>query len=241
MRPIIDLARERLKGKRVFAVLSGKGGVGKSMVAAFWAMALPKSALIDLDLFNMSTVKLFGVDKLHEVDKEGIKPFEVDGVKFFSLGGIVGDRWVVLPGANEGSVAEALLAFADLTGVENVVVDMPPGTGEVLLTLARATPFTPIVVTTPSRAAVSVVRRLMDYLQEQSIAPEVLVVNMAYLMCKGEKIRPFGWPRELEDLKSRVKHVLELPLDPSLEDHIGNLAKYRGEVFQAVKNFVERV
>ena len=60
----------------------------------------------------------------------------------------------------------------------DVPVIMPPGTGEVLLTLVRVTPFTPIVVTTPSRAAVSVVRQLMDYLQEQSIIPEVLVINM---------------------------------------------------------------
>ena len=69
------------------------------------------------------------------VGKEGIEPIEVGGVRIFSVRGIVGDRYVVLPGAYQGGVVEALLAFAKLGDAREVVVDMPPGMGEELLSL----------------------------------------------------------------------------------------------------------
>ena len=112
MRPLLESAREKLRRRKVIAVMSGKGGVGKSVVAALAALAKPGSALMDLDLEGASAPRLFGLSgRLHEISKEGIEPLEVGGVKVFSLGGIVGDRYVVLPGYGQAGAVEALLAF----------------------------------------------------------------------------------------------------------------------------------
>ncbi|MEZ0247807.1 MAG: P-loop NTPase [Thermoproteus sp.] len=239
MRPLLELARARLSGRNVVAVMSGKGGVGKSVVAALLALSKPKSALIDLDLFGMSAPRLFGAAGLHKVEKEGIRPFEVGGVKLFSLHGIVGDKFVVLPGASQGGVAEALLAFADLDGVENVVVDMPPGMGEELLTLSRVAQFKPVVVSTPSATALKVAGHLLEYLAEMSTRPPVVVLNMSYVQCGGSRVYPFGDPKKAADaFSSKTERVVELPIDPELEGYVGRIAQYKGPVYAAIKDLV---
>lgn len=239
MRPLVELARARLSGKNVVAVMSGKGGVGKSLVAALLALSKPNSALIDLDLFGMSAPQLFGAKGLHEVDKEGIRPFEVGGVKLFSLRGVVGDRFVVLPGASQGGVTEALLAFADLGEVENVVIDMPPGMGEELLTLSRVTQFKPVVVATPSATSLKVAGHLIEYLTEMGIRPPVIALNMSYVQCNGSRVYPFGDSKKAaETLTAKADHVVELPIDPEVESYVGRIAEYKGPLYTAVKNLI---
>ncbi|MGC8583843.1 MAG: P-loop NTPase [Thermoproteus sp.] len=242
MRPLLELAREKLRRRKVIAVMSGKGGVGKSVVAALLALARPGSALVDLDLGGMSAPKLFGVaGRLHEVGKEGIEPLEAGGVKLFSLGGIVGDRYVVLPGYGQAGAVEALLAFAKIDS-DIVVVDMPPGMGEELLALGRAADYLPVVVTTPSKASYKVVRQLVDYLAEAGKRPAALVLNMAYLDCGGSRLYPFGRGDEARRLGEAVgAPVYEVPVDPSLEDYVGRIHEYRGPVADAVRKVAERL
>ncbi|AEA13670.1 hypothetical protein TUZN_2215 [Thermoproteus uzoniensis 768-20] len=242
MRPLLELAREKLRRRKVIAVMSGKGGVGKSVVAALLALARPGSVLVDLDLEGMSAPKLFGVaGRLHEVGKEGIEPLEAGGVKLFSLGGIVGDRYVVLPGYGQAGAVEALLAFAKIDS-DIVVVDMPPGMGEELLALGRAADYLPVVVTTPSKASYKVVRQLVDYLAEAGKRPAALVLNMAYLDCGGSRVYPFGRGDEARRLGEAVgAPVYEVPVDPSLEDYVGRIHEYRGPVADAVRKVAERL
>jgi ATPases involved in chromosome partitioning len=218
--------------------MAGKGGVGKSVVAALLAI-VRKAPLIDLDLFGMAAPKLFGVaGKLHEVGKEGIEPIKVGGVEIFSVGGIVGDRYVVLPGVSQGGVVEALLAFAKLGDAREVVVDMPPGMGEELLSLHRITDFSPIVVTTPSAASYKVVKHLMDYLLELGKRPIAVVVNMAYVRCNGTVIYPFGRGDEVRKLADMHRiPLIEVPVDPQLEEHIGQIYNYRGSVYEVIEKF----
>ena len=227
MEPLRQLARKRLEGKKVIAVMSTKGGVGKSVVASLIALSFPSSAIIDLDLHGMAVPKLFGVEgKLHEVSKEGIEPFKVSNVEIFSLSGVVGDKYVILPGRNQASVMEELIAYSNVR--PNVVVfDMPPGLGDEVLVLEEIADFVPVVVTTPSKVSSRVADYTLTYLREKGKRP-YLVVNMAYINCEGKVVRPWG----------EMKGDLELPLDPTLEDYIGKIQDYRGEVRDKVEQFV---
>jgi len=242
MRPLLERARENLRGRRVLAVMAGKGGVGKSAIAALLAIA-KKAPLIDLDLFGMAAPKFFGMaGRLHKVGRDGIEPIEAGEVKIFSVGGIVGDRYVVLPGVSQGGVVEALLAFAKLGGAEEVVVDMPPGMGEELLTLSRVTNFTPIVVTTPSAASYRVVKHLVDYLLELGRKPATIVTNMAYIRCGDNAIYPFGRGDAVRELADRYRiPLVEVPIDPHLEEYVGQLHNYRGLVYSVVERIAKEI
>ncbi|MEM1663667.1 MAG: P-loop NTPase [Candidatus Aenigmatarchaeota archaeon] len=236
MKPLLELAKTKLRGQRVVAVMSNKGGVGKSVVAAALAMAKPNTALIDLDLSGTAIAKLFGlVGKLHRVEKEGIEPFEIEGVKIFTLGGVVGDRYVVLPGYAEGGVVESFLGLLKLDGVDTVVIDMPPGMGEELLSLNRITAFEPAVVTTPSRLSYGAVKHLVDYLIDMGRPPKYIILNMAYVEC-GYVLRPYGQGVEIKELaKSTGAFLIEVPIDPALEDYVGRFHQYRGPLYRAVE------
>lgn len=237
MRPLLELARLRLGGRRVVAVLSNKGGVGKSVVAAVLAMTRPKAALVDLDFSGMAIPKLFGVvGRLHEVGRDGVVPFDVGGVKIFTVGGVVGDRYVVLPGYAEGGAVESFLGLLDLEGVDTVVVDMPPGMGEELLSLSRVASFEGVVVTTPSRLSLGAVRHLVEYLVEMGRRPSYVVLNMAYVECGGSRLYPFGRGEEVRKLADSIgASVVEVPIDPSLEDYVGKFHAYRGPVYEALR------
>ena len=227
MEPLRQLARKRLEGKKVIAVMSTKGGVGKSLIASLIALSFPSSAVIDLDLHGMAVPKLFGVEgKLHEVSKEGIEPFRIGNVDIFSLAGVVGDKYVVLPGRNQANVMEELIAYSNVRP-QTVVFDMPPGLGDEVLVLEEVSDFLPVVVTTPSRVSSKVVNYILSYLKEKGKKPYV-VVNMAYINCDGKVVRPWGV----------AKGDLELPLDPTIEDYVGRIYEYKGEVRQKVEEFV---
>ena len=227
MEPLRQLARKRLEGKKVIAVMSTKGGVGKSLIASLIALSFPSSAVIDLDLHGMAVPKLFGVEgKLHEVSKEGIEPFRVGNVDIFSLAGVVGDKYVVLPGRNQANVMEELIAYSNVKS-QTVIFDMPPGLGDEVLVLEEVSDFVPVVVTIPSRVSSKVVNYVLGYLKEKGKRPYV-VVNMAYINCDGKVVRPWGV----------AKGDLELPLDPTVEDYIGRIHEYKGEVRQKVEEFV---
>ncbi|MCI2415745.1 MAG: P-loop NTPase [Candidatus Aramenus sp.] len=237
MEPLRQLAKEKLRGKKAIAVMSAKGGVGKSLVSALLALSLRGAVLVDLDVHTMATTKLFGLeDKLHEVTKNGIEPFKLGELGVVSLGGIVKDKYVVLPGGNAGEVMESLVAYANLGDANYVVFDLPPGLGDEVLTLERLTDFFPVVVTTPSAVSVKVVEYVMRYLNEREKRP-LLVVNMAYMDCGDDKVaRPFGDLKNAEDLAKRYNApVVELPIDPSLESYIGKVHEYDGVVKGKVK------
>lgn len=238
MKPLLEQARDKLRRKRVIAVMSGKGGVGKSVIASLLALSMEGATLIDLDLGSMSIPKLFGLSgKFHKVEKRGIEPLVVNKLKIFSLGGIVGDRYVVLPGYGQAGVVEALLALADIDDVNIVVIDMPPGMGEELLSLGRIASYLPVVVSTPSKVSNKVVKHLVDYLIETGHRPKAFALNMAYLECNGQRVYPFGRGEDAKRLGESVgARVYEIPIDPSLEEYIGRLHEYQGSVLKAVGN-----
>jgi Mrp family chromosome partitioning ATPase len=228
-RPLRELARSRLAGRKVIAVMSTKGGVGKSVVASLIALSLPSSTVIDLDLHGMAIPKLFGLDgKMHEVGKDGIEPFKVNNVELVSLSGVVGNKYVILPGRNAASVMEELIAYSKI-GSKYVVVDMPPGLGDEVLVLEEVADFVPVVVTTPSKVSQKVVDYVVGYLRDRGKRP-YLVVNMAYVRCGDQVLRLWG----------EAEGDLELPIDPSLESYVGKIQDYEGELRDKVGEFVRK-
>lgn len=242
MNPLLELARERFKDKKVLAVMSAKGGVGKSTIASLIALNLSerqKTALIDLDIYGNSTLKLFGINGLYEVSKEGIEPFKIGKLSIFSIGGLVGDHYIVLPGKEEGNVLESLLALANVKE-EIVVIDTPPGMGEELLTLRRVANPEVILITLPSRLSVMVVKQMLDYLLDSKVEVKKLVANMCYLNSPNGQIYPFGKPEIVEKLGKEYGITVDyLPVDPELEEFSDGIQNYSGVLREDVRKILE--
>lgn len=231
MNPILELARKRLEGKRVIAVMSAKGGVGKSTIASLIALNFGEqreTALVDLDIYGNSTLKLFGICDLHVVSKEGIEPFKIGNLSIFSVGGLVGDRYVVLPGKEEGSVLESLLGLANVRE-SIVVIDTPPGMGEELLTLKRVTDPEVVLVTLPSKLSVKTAKHMLDYVLDSGLSVRMIIANMCFFETHNGPFYPFGKPELVEELgKNYGIRVEHLPLDAELESFVGKLHEYSG-------------
>lgn len=243
MKPLKQLAKEKLLKKKVIAVMSAKGGVGKSLIASLLSLTLSENentTLIDLDIHGMASTKLFGLEgRLHEVTKDGIEPFVIGKLGVISLSGIVKDKYVILPGGGESSVMESLIAFSNLGNSSTIVFDLPPGLGDEVLVLdSVASHYTPVVVTTPSKISVKVVEYLLRYLKTERGKDPILIVNMAYYNCENEVIRPFGDINVVKELVRRydVRRVVEIPIDPNVEDYVGKIQEYRGEIKEKIKN-----
>jgi Mrp family chromosome partitioning ATPase len=193
------------------------------------ALTIGNTTLIDLDIHTMAIPKLFGLEgKLHKVTKNCIEPLEVKTTKIVSLSGIVKDNYVILPGENQSSIMESLIAYSHID-TNTVLFDLPPGPGDEILVLERITDFTPIVVTTPSKISKKVVGYLTRYLIERGKEPNILV-NLAYIECVGKVVKPFG---EYESIG--------LPIDPNLEDYIGRIQDYEGIIKEKLKEFIKTI
>jgi len=181
--------------KNIIAISSGKGGVGKSTIAANMAVALAntgaKVALIDADIYGPSIPILFGFDGerpvMQEVDgKDMLVPYERHGVKLMSIGVLVRpDQAIVWRGPMASKALRQLIFDTDWGEIDYLLIDMPPGTGDIHLTLVQALPVTgAVVVTTPQKVAVSDARKGAEMFRSPQINVPVLgvVENMAYFV-----------------------------------------------------------
>ncbi|MFN0204060.1 MAG: Mrp/NBP35 family ATP-binding protein [Bacteroidia bacterium] len=181
--------------KHIIAVSSGKGGVGKSTVAANLAVALAqtgaKVALVDADIYGPSVPILLGFDKekpyLQAVDgRDLFVPFEQFGIKAMSIGVLVkASQALVWRGPMASKALKQLVFDTNWGEIDYMLIDMPPGTGDVHLTLAQTLPITgAIVVTTPQKLAVADARKGADMFQWKEINVPILgvVENMSYFI-----------------------------------------------------------
>ena len=246
--PALELARDRLRDREVIVVASGKGGVGKSTISALLALSAANresTILIDLDIHGMSIPRLFGVEnRIHEVSKEGLEPIIINGkLGIISLRGVVGNKYVVLPGERRGGVLLDLFAYTNYGSAKYVVVDMPPGMSDELLVLHRLRDYTPIIVTLPSRQSIGVVEDLLRYLVDSGIRPKAMVINMAFVVCGNEVVKPFGDAMWAVDLarKYGIEVVRELPIDPAIEDYVGRISDYKGRLMIELNDFIDLI
>lgn len=187
-------AKQLLPGvKNIIAVVSGKGGVGKSTVAANLALAFAKGGasvgLMDADIYGPSVPIMFGVrgerPMMKEVNGKGmIVPLERYGIKLMSIGLLVDEKnAVVWRGPMASSAIRQFVTDVDWGELDYLVIDMPPGTGDIHLTLMQTVPVTGVViVTTPQNVALADAKKgIAMFGQAQINVPIIgLVENMAY-------------------------------------------------------------
>jgi ATP-binding protein involved in chromosome partitioning len=191
---IHNMERPVLPGvKNIVAVASGKGGVGKSTVAVNLAVALAKSGarvgLIDADIFGPSIPKMFGSEDSRpagvKIDgRDMIVPLEKYGVKFLSIGFFVdSDSAVIWRGPMASNALKQLIMDANWGELDYMLIDLPPGTSDIHLTLVQTLPVTgAVIVTTPQDVALADVVRGASMFRSKSIDVPVLglVENMAW-------------------------------------------------------------
>ena len=179
--------------KNIIAVIAGKGGVGKSTVAANLAIALSKSGnkvgILDADIMGPSVPMMFGVEGQQPgvMDREGkpiMLPLENHGVKILSLGFFVQpDQALMWRGSMINNAFNQLMKDSEWGALDFLVIDMPPGTGDIQLTLAQSYNIRgTVLVTTPQKVATADVRRAaMMYRQDKLTIPLLgIVENMSY-------------------------------------------------------------
>lgn len=179
--------------KNIIAVASGKGGVGKSTVAANLAVALAgigyKVGLLDADIFGPSMPKMFKVEDVRPVaesigGRDLIVPVEQYGIKLLSIGFFVDPEQAVLwRGAMASNALKQLIADANWGDLDYFVIDMPPGTSDIHLTLVQTLGITgAVVVSTPQEVALADARKGIDMFKNEKVNVPVLglVENMAW-------------------------------------------------------------
>ena len=179
--------------KNIIAVVSGKGGVGKSTISANLALALAEGGasvgLMDADIYGPSVPIMFGVrgarPMMKDVDGKGmIVPLEKFGIKLMSIGLLVDEKnAVVWRGPMASSAIRQFVTDVDWGELDYLVIDMPPGTGDIHLTLMQTVPVTgAIIVTTPQNVALADAKKgIAMFGQAQINVPIIgLVENMAY-------------------------------------------------------------
>lgn len=191
---IHDMERPVLPNvKNIIAVASGKGGVGKSTTAVNLAVALAntgkKVGLLDADIFGPSIPKMFGAESERPAgekigDKEVINPIEKFGVKFLSVGFFVDpDSAIIWRGPMASNALKQLITEGNWGELDYLLLDLPPGTSDIHLTLVQSVPITgAVIVTTPQDVALADVIRGTSMFQSKSIDVPVLglIENMAW-------------------------------------------------------------
>ncbi|MBI9038497.1 MAG: Mrp/NBP35 family ATP-binding protein [Bacteroidales bacterium] len=179
--------------KNIIAIASGKGGVGKSTVAANLAIALSKKGLkvglIDADIYGPSIPIMFGLEnerpQVKEINgKHHVIPIEKYGIKLLSIGFFVDSHQALIwRGPMASNALNQLFNDADWGELDFLIVDLPPGTGDIHLTLAQTYPVSgAIIVSTPQQVAISDVRKATSMFQQDKIMIPIigLIENMAY-------------------------------------------------------------
>lgn len=194
--------------RNIIAVGSGKGGVGKSTVAVNLAVALAKSGakvgLIDADIYGPSIPMMFGMlnERPTGYDKDGrtfVYPFEKFGIKVLSIGFFVDQsKALIWRGPMASMALRQLFNDAEWGALDYMVIDLPPGTGDIPLTLIQDFPLTgAIIVSTPQQVAIADVRKAADMFRNDKINIPILglVENMSYFSppdFPGNKYYIFG-------------------------------------------------
>jgi ATP-binding protein involved in chromosome partitioning len=219
MDPRLNIIEKRLANiKRLIAVASGKGGVGKSLIASTLALILSKKGykvgLLDLDFQGPSTHVILGISGAYPKEDKGIIPPEIHGIRFMSIVYYVKDEPLPLRGRDVSNALIELLAITQWKQLDFLVVDMPPGIGDETLDLIRFMKQSEfLVATTPSKVAMETVKKLLKLLKELKIPIRGLIENM--------KMTPSSLTKE-QAKELGVPFLGEIPFDKDLEESIGN-------------------
>ncbi|MGB9803467.1 Mrp/NBP35 family ATP-binding protein [Desulfofundulus sp.] len=238
--------------KRVIAVMSGKGGVGKSSVSALLAVALARRGhqvgILDADITGPSIPKLFGVLDRPEQFNQFILPARtIMGIKMMSLNLLLPqeDDPVIWRGPILSSAVKQFWTDVAWGKLDYLIVDMPPGTGDVPLTVMQSLPLDGLlVVSSPQDLSMMVVKKAIKMARLINVPIIGLVENMSYLLCPhcGEKIHLFGSSHVGEAARqNNIPLLAVLPVDPELTEvgDAGLIENYKGISMQNIEPLVE--
>ena len=236
--PRTSIIHERLKKiRRVLAVSSGKGGVGKSLIATTLALELSNKGynvgLFDLDFTSPTTHLILGLpDDSKPKEDKGLIPPIVFGLEYMSLVYYTSDRPAPLRGEDTSNALIELLAVTRWGELDYLVIDMPPGIGDAVLDLVRLVKNIEfVIVTTSSQLAFETVKKLANLLEELRIPIIGVIENMK----ASEKNDIEGKIRQLS-----LPYLGKIPFDPDVEAAIGKPSALPNTVIgQQMKRVVE--
>lgn len=229
---IIDLKNEG-SVKRVIGVVSGKGGVGKSFVTSRLASIFAKkgytSAVLDADITGPSIPRCFGLKDKAEANENGIQPaLSKGGIQVMSVNLLLDDESVpvVWRGPIIAGTVKQFWSEVDWKDVEYMFVDMPPGTGDVPLTVFQSLPVDGIIiVTSPSELVSMIVEKAVNMANTMEIPVLGIVENYSYIKCPdcGKLIYPFGEGKTDDvGLKYGIPVLSRLPMDSRIASAMDN-------------------
>ena len=244
--------------KKVIAVVSGKGGVGKSLVTGLLSVLTKRNghstAILDADITGPSIPKIFGVHDKAMGTEDGILPVESrTGVKMMSVNLLLENDTdpVIWRGALIAGTVKQFWTDVLWGDVDYMFVDMPPGTGDVPLTVFQSLPVDGIIiVTSPQELVGMIVEKAAKMAKMMNIPVLGLVENMSWISCPdcGKKIFPFGESQTAKvALEEGIPLLAQLPIDPALarECDTGVIELFNEDwmdpVISAVENCPKRV
>jgi ATP-binding protein involved in chromosome partitioning len=212
--------------RKLIAIASGKGGVGKSTLSTNIAIAMSrlgkKVGLVDADVYGPSQTKLLGTDERPTADDQRLNPVAAKGIRFLSLGQLVSPGHALAWRGPMASGALAQLLDADWGDSEILIVDLPPGTGDVQLSLVqKSRPDGAVIVSTPQALSLIDATRAIDLFGKVSVPVLGLIENMSGYSCPhcGEQSDPFGRGGAEEAAQAMgIPFLGRIPLDSELRE-----------------------
>ncbi|MDP4094859.1 MAG: P-loop NTPase [Bacillota bacterium] len=238
--------------KRVIGIVSGKGGVGKSLVTSMLAVNMRRKGynvgILDADITGPSIPKVFGITKKAEGNEFGIYPqITHNDIKVMSVNLLLDkdDSPVIWRGPIIAGTVKQFWTDVIWGDVDYLFLDMPPGTGDVPLTIFQSIPLDGIVIVTSPQDLVSlIVKKAYNMAELMNVPVLGIVENMSYLKCPdcGTEIKLFG-ESKIESISEKlgIKVLGKLPIDPSLAELCdkGEIEKYNADYLDYAAQYIE--
>lgn len=251
---LLEPANKHSRIRRVIGIVSGKGGVGKSFVTSYLAVNMNRkgyqTAILDADVTGPSIPKSFGIHKKAKGNELGIFPeYSDNGTGIMSVNLLI-DREetpVVWRGPVIAATIKQFWTEVVWGNVDYMFVDMPPGTGDVPLTVFQSIPLDGIVIVTSPQELVSmIVKKAVNMANAMDIPILGIIENYSYVTCNccGEKMNVFGESHVEEVAKEfEIKVLGKLPLDPSIAAMVdkGQVESIENDWLLEAANFIEQV
>lgn len=218
--PRTHVIDQRLRNiHKIIAVSSGKGGVGKSLVASVLALTLAqkgfKVGFFDLDFTSPSSHIILGVKNLQPKEEKGIIPPIVHGLMYMSIVYYSGEKASPLRGTDISNALIELFAVTIWGELDYLIIDMPPGISDAILDLLRFVKKAEfLIITTPSSLAFQTVNKFIDLLSEVKVSVLGVIENM--------RIKDSSYIKQQVEKKS-VRYWGNVPFDTELEENIGDI------------------
>lgn len=237
--------------KKVIAVVGGKGGVGKSSVCSMLAVTLQRKgynvAILDADLTGPSVPKAFGLKGYCDGTSQGIYPiFTKTGIQVISMNLLLEKTTdpIIWRGPVLSEYVKSFYSKVVWTDVDYMFIDMPPGTGDVPLSVLQEIPVDGIVVVTaPQELAKDVTEKAINMAKTLNVPIYGVIENQTYFICKncGKKHYVYGKGKSAEE-RFAIKTVAEIPIDKNLAyqtDH-GLIELFEGDFLDEISDLIER-